>query len=86
MAKQRPHTIILTEIDNRNDAREVEIGVPVSTIKKLITERVTLWTNEKPREATVTLIERTDKSVMMVKESVRSITSLLNGDTNQSAG
>lgn len=77
--KTRPHTIILTEIDNRNDAREVEIGVPVSTIKKLVTENVTLWEKETARQAKVTLIERTDKSVFMVKESVRQITDLLNG-------
>jgi hypothetical protein len=80
MAKQRPHTIILTEIDNRNDAREVEVGVPVATIKKLVTENVTLWEKDTPRQAQVTLVERADKSVFMVKESVRQITDLLNGE------
>lgn len=82
--KTRPHTIILTEIDNRNDAREVEIGVVVSTIKKLVTENVTLWEKSTPSQARITLIERTDKTVMMVKESVRSITKMLNGDVEVS--
>jgi hypothetical protein len=85
MAKQRPHTIILTEIVQRSKGTEErEIGVPVASIRKLVTERSTLWEKGQndqptPREATSTLIECTNKDVIMVKESVRQITNLMNG-------
>lgn len=84
MAKQRPHTIILTELVQRSlGTTETEIAVPVSTIRKLVTETVTLWggpEGKTPRQATVTLVQRTTKDVFMVKQSVRSITKMLNGD------
>lgn len=80
MPKQRPHTIILTEIDNSGrDSRESEIAVPAGTIRKLVTERVTLWKDAQPRETKVTIIEHLDRDTTMVKESVREITDLLNG-------
>jgi hypothetical protein len=86
MARTRPHTIILTELVQRSKGTaEVEIAVPVASIRKLATERVTLWDRtpegaEHPHEESVTRIERNkDREVFMVKESVRQITNLLNG-------
>lgn len=86
MAKQRPHTIILTEMVQRNTTfGEVEIALPVATIRKLITDTRVFWERtdkgDFPHQEKVTIIQRTGKedSTLIVKESVRQITDLLNG-------
>lgn len=79
--KDRPTIIELTEISNNGtDAREFGISVTVAQIRKLITENVTLWVKGSPRQAKVTIIEHLDRDTTMVKESVRHITKLMNGD------
>jgi hypothetical protein len=85
--KNGPTAILLTEVLNRpgEPAMERKVGIPVSRIRKFVTQNATIWVGDEgrtPEMRAVVAIFTTDKNepVIYVKESVDTILKMVNGE------